>query len=194
MDDVEMGAAPEEGYTGDLMERHHGLQEALVEHGLPHLDVETINGVYGTSRTLRDIIRPRSRRLYRECQHVQPHSLDDVPTVSEDGIESWYEDGKLHRSGDRPAWIYPNLVERWDPESALHERLYPDLIQRWYKHGLLHRDEDLPAEIMADGSQLWFENGLVHRGHGRPAIIWGDGTQVWYEHGKFQKRGPYTPI
>ena len=47
----------------------------------------------------------------------------------------------------------------------------------------LHRDNDLPAIIWPDGTEIWYRNNLCHRDNG-PAVIWSDGTQVWYRNGK----------
>ena len=172
-----------------------GLQEALVKHGLPHLGVTAINGVFGTSRTLRDFIRSRSGHLYRECQYAQPHSLDDVPTVSEDGdgAQRWYQNGQLHRRGNLPAVIIPCRVKRWYQNGKLHRghdqpaEIWADNTQVWYEDGLIHRDEG-PARIEKDGTQIWYQRGVIHRDEG-PAEIHEDGTQIWYQHGKKHRGG-----
>lgn len=57
-----------------------------------------------------------------------------------DGIERWYEDGKLHRLNG-PAVIGPDGREIW------------------YKDGLPHRQSG-PAFIDSDGRQEWWIDGV----------------------------------
>ena len=47
----------------------------------------------------------------------------------------------------------------------------------------LHRDNDLPAMIRTDGSQLWYKDGKQHRDNDLPADIHADGEQQWYKGG-----------
>lgn len=64
-------------------------------------------------------------------------------TISDKGIERWYnENDQLHRE-DGPAVIYPNEV------------------QQWYKNGKLHR-EDGPAVIyLKDCENIYYIHGNI---------------------------------
>jgi len=181
MDDVEMGAAPEEGATRRDLTAYHGLPEALAEHGLKHLNVRTINQVFGTSRSLRDSIRPTSRRLYQRCAKM-----------GDDNVERWYDkDGQLHRDDDLPAVIGPDGSKSWYKHGKRHRiddlpaMIMADGAQRWYEHGVPMRTGGGPAEIWRNGAQVWLdENGEWHRDDDKPAMIWPDGTLFWFQHGK----------
>ena len=82
------------------------------------------------------------------------------------GDQEWYQNGKLHRDGDLPAYIGA------------------DGTQMWYHNGNLHRDSnDQPAMITASGTQKWYRYGNLYRTNGNPAIIRADGTLEWYCHG-----------
>lgn len=59
--------------------------------------------------------------------------------VFDNGIKTWYLNGKLHRE-DGPA------------------REYVDGTKEWYLNGELHR-EDGPAFEYANGNKLWYLNG-----------------------------------
>ncbi len=53
--------------------------------------------------------------------------------------------GLTHRNRDQPAVI-------WKPTSYGQSRF-------WYRYGKNHRDNELPAIIYADGTQVWYING-----------------------------------
>jgi hypothetical protein len=56
---------------------------------------------------------------------------------------------------------------------------------RWMNlNGELHRDNDQPAVIVGDGTQIWYMNGKMHRDNDRPAAICDDGDFLWYQYGK----------
>jgi len=96
--------------------------------------------------------------------------------VKDDGTQSWYINGKLHRE-DGPAIIWGNCTQDGNlrPIAGRHD---------WYKEGKLHRDNG-PAIIWADGSQYWYKNGHRHRDDG-PAIIWHNGYEEWWENDKYK--------
>lgn len=79
------------------------------------------------------------------------------------------QNGKRHRSGDRPAWI--------DKRGTV----------KFYKDGEIHRDGDMPAVISSGGYMAYYEKGLFHRDGGKPARIyseeiveyWKKGRQYW---------------
>ena len=56
-------------------------------------------------------------------------------------------------------------------------------IRKWKKDGVLHRDDDLPAVIYPDGTELYYINGQKHREGDKPAVIFPDGTESYYKHG-----------
>lgn len=56
--------------------------------------------------------------------------------------------------------------------------------QMWFQNGKRHRDEDKPAVIYLDGAQLWFANGLAHRCDDKPACEYLKGEKRWFLHGK----------
>jgi hypothetical protein len=78
----------------------------------------------------------------------------------------WRKNRKLHRDGDKPAWISPN--------DTLH----------WYQNGDPHRDGDKPALIWDDGTLEWFKNGKRHRDYDKPAWIGIDATLEWWKNGE----------
>jgi len=114
--------------------------------------------------------------------------------VKENGSQSWFINGNLHRVGfshaktpqDGPAIIYADGSQYWYLNGNYHREDGPAIIdagsQSWYRHGKRHR-EDGPAFIYADGTQSWWINGICHREDG-PAIIRADGSQEWYINGK----------
>jgi hypothetical protein len=83
-------------------------------------------------------------------------------TKYQDGLEEWYEDGKLHRING-PA-----------VEGADGSRL-------WYQNGILHRI-DGPAIEYLNGMKGWFFEGQRHRIDG-PAVEW-EFSREWYLRGE----------
>ena len=79
------------------------------------------------------------------------------PYFFEDGSissEYWHKDGKLHREGDKPAFIWYH-----EDGSILQER--------WFKDNQRHREGDKPAFIWyrEDGSieeEHWFKDGIEY--------------------------------
>lgn len=65
--------------------------------------------------------------------------------------EKWFQHGKLHRNGDKPAI------------TNFHESL-----REYYKNGVLHREHG-PARV-TEYVEEWFLNGMLHRPL-RPAVI-----------------------
>ena len=59
----------------------------------------------------------------------------------------------------------------------------------WRREGEAHRDNDLPAVVYANGTQVWYLRGQLHRDGDRPAIIYDYGTQVWYQRGGRHRDG-----
>ena len=64
-------------------------------------------------------------------------------------------------------------------------------VEKWYHHGVLHRDNDLPAHVRKEFSdvilqQYYYKNGKLHRDNDKPALI-EDGFQQWYYQGKIHR-------
>ena len=99
---------------------------------------------------------------YRDGSHTEK---------DRDGNLIWKKDGKLHRDGDKPAWISS------------------DGTLAWVKNDQYHRDGDLPAYIGADGRLGWYQNGEMHRDNDKPAWIGADGGLQWYQNGEAHRDG-----
>lgn len=94
--------------------------------------------------------------LHKVCP-VGASSWEDYFTVMEvdkAGDQRWKLHGRLHRGGDKPAYIWARCM------------------QEWYQHGKLHRDGDRPAVVCANGHQEWWQHGKHHRDGGKPIIVW----------------------
>ena len=80
---------------------------------------------------------------------------DELPIISADGSQSWYNNGKRHRV-DGPAIIKANGYKAW------------------YIDGKFHR-VDGPARVGADGTQEWYVKGEYyresHNGEPMPVIV-----------------------
>lgn len=68
------------------------------------------------------------------------------------GLQTWYSDGVIHRSGDLPA------------------KIYADGSVEYYCHGKRHREGGEPAVVYANGTKEWWWNGKRHRANGLPAV------------------------
>lgn len=86
------------------------------------------------------------------------HSYDDLPAkhqLSLGGSSTflWYDEGEIHRDGDKPARI---------SESGIWE---------WRKRGRTHRDGDKPALIgLPPGKGTWYKDGRICREGNKPVI------------------------
>ena len=98
----------------------------------------------------------------------ETHRDHDLPAVVHEGgrMLEWWEHGRLHREGDKPASISPD---------GMHE---------WYWHGELHRDGDQPAAIFSSGTRHWYQDGVLHRDGGLPAVIESTGEKQYWVHGQ----------
>jgi hypothetical protein len=95
---------------------------------------------------------------------------------------------------DEPTEIDNDKTKRWyNKAGQLHRDndlpavIYADGSQIWYQNGKLHRDNDLPAVIWANGTQYWYKNDELHRDNDLPAIVFANGTQYWYQHGHLHR-------
>lgn len=91
------------------------------------------------------------------------NSINDEPAiVSENGNNTWYKDGLIHREG-KPAIKYADGAIGWYINGKRHRIGGPAVtlacgIKSWWKHDKLHR-EDGPAVDYGDGDLEWFING-----------------------------------
>lgn len=86
-------------------------------------------------------------------------------TISDNGIERWYnENNQLHRENG-PAVIWPN-----------------NYCEKWYKNGELHR-EDGPAIIWPNACEQWYKNDQLHREDGPAVVYLKDCKNIYYIHG-----------
>jgi hypothetical protein len=118
------------------------------------------------------------------------HSHNDEPAFikRDHGSKVWYNHGKIHRDGDKPAYISPDGIKMWFKDGKKHRDedrpayIGKDGEKEWWQHGSWHRDGDKPAMVFADGEQRWYKNGgLYTRSGGKPNVIKGDGTKMWYK-------------
>jgi len=121
---------------------------------------------------------------------------------------AWYQNGQVHRDGDKPALVHRDGGTReWYQHGMCHREtldekglvnpavIFSDGSKRWKRNGMYHRDDDLPAvthggiEWWVDGvrycnsGQEWWKNGVRHRDGGNPAVI-SLSYMEWYEYGK----------
>jgi hypothetical protein len=106
---------------------------------------------------------PRTAVTQKADERYRPTTV--TITDDEKKCEETRYKKRLHSRGDEPAVVTQTKKE-------------------WYKEGRLHRDGDLPAVVMADGTQMWYKRGMPHRDGDLPAKILADGTQMWFIKGK----------
>ena len=97
------------------------------------------------------------------------HRNWDLPAVIEsNGIQRWYQHGKIHRGGDRPDVVMTLIGQlEWHQNQDQTCRL--------------HREGDRPALVLSDGTQKWCRDGELHRDGDQPAVIESDGEFTPYE-------------
>jgi hypothetical protein len=86
------------------------------------------------------------------------------------GSKEWWQDGELHRDGDKPA------VEHCDARCF-----------KWYRH----REDNKPAIVLANGSFWFYCHGRRHREGNEPAARIVTGNQIlllWFTHGRLVKK------
>ncbi len=86
-----------------------------------------------------------------------------------------------------PAFTEYKLFGKCHRDNDLPAIVYADRTQMWCKDGEYHRDNNLPAVIYANGIQKWYRHGKLHRDNDLPAIIHASGIQKWYQHGKLHR-------
>lgn len=81
---------------------------------------------------------------YKWCifhkDRLKVHRNGDKPAfIWGDGTNIWCYYGERHRNHDKPAYIKP---------------FGQTIIYKWYKNGKVHRDHDLPSIINSDDSKM----------------------------------------
>ena len=105
------------------------------------------------------------------------------------GTKRWYNNGLLHRTGDKPAVVYLNGTKQWWVNGLKHRDgglpavVYLNGTKQWWVNGKLHRDGDQHACIWSNGTKEWWVNGNRHRDGGLPAVERPDGFNRWYFEG-----------
>lgn len=117
-----------------------------------------------------------------------------ICTTTENGMQIWLNDGKLHREGGpaievvkgstwETAW---GVNEEWWWHGKRHRQGGPAVVKcgckEWYLHGEFHR-EDGPSIEWPDGSKQWYWHGVRHRTDG-PAIITAGKDEEWWLYGE----------
>jgi hypothetical protein len=130
------------------------------------------------------------------------HREGDKPAiVSTDGDMWWLQNSKLYREGNKPTivkhdgtmiWAYSDYywwlprVKR-SPQWQGHRnfQIDPDGTMRWFINNKPGRENDEPAVIYPNGTQVWYGyTNVIHRDGGKPAIVCKDGSKSWFEKGK----------
>jgi hypothetical protein len=118
------------------------------------------------------------------------HSFNDEPSRIKDnrGVKSffWHSLGKLHREGDKPAYIRGEL-KMWFIQGELERGDLPCIekgkLKQWAINGKRGRKNDLPAIECEQGYQ-WFVDGKRHREGGLPTIVFPGKYIAYHVHGK----------
>lgn len=73
--------------------------------------------------------------------------------------------------------------------------LWADGTQMWViNNDQLHRDGDKPAIIWGRGTREWYQYGKKHRTNDQPAYIGCGGTRAWYQYGKLHRGGEQPAV
>ncbi|MBL4898440.1 MAG: hypothetical protein JKX76_02205 [Colwellia sp.] len=186
----------------DLLMKGYELSQEFVRPAVATAYV--VRPVVATAYVVRPVVATAyvvepTINLYSEEEIEQQVQL---PDISEDGTEKYYQEGKLHRNGDQPAVIMSDGSTKYYQDGKLHRPSLngPAVImsdgttQKYYQNGYLHRpDNEGPAVIMSDGTQKYYLYGKLHREGDQPAGIMSDGTQKYYQDGKLHRHHTYGP-
>jgi len=122
------------------------------------------------------------------------HREGDKPAfIGADGNKEWGKNDKLHRVGDKPAVVYANGSKEWWKDGKLHREgdkpavVWADGTKQWFKNDKLHSVGDKPAFIDANGNKYWFKNDKRHREGDKPAVVRANGTKEWYKNDKLMR-------
>lgn len=107
----------------------------------------------------------------------------------QDDLLIWTLNGKMHRDGDKPAFVKKDAVAIWYQHGEIHRDqdkpayVHASGTKEWYHFSDRHRDDDEPAVIKADGTREYWLLDQRHRDNG-PAVIKADGTEEFWTHGQ----------
>jgi hypothetical protein len=153
------------------------------------------------------------------------HRDGDEPAIICEYNMMWVQNDILYREGNKPTIVRADGTMIWatsDKNLSLgyirsdtkwhgqrNFQLDPDGTMRWFINNKPGRENDEPAVILPNGTQIWYSNceikmrhgsintNVIHRDGGKPAIICKDGSMSWFEKGKLVeciKHGKkYTP-
>lgn len=102
---------------------------------------------------------------WRVCGRL--HRVHGPAVFYFNGSQEWWQNGALHRVGDKPAVIWSNGAHFW------------------WQNGERHRGGDAPASIFPDGSREWWRNGVLHRDGDMPAVQYANGLLEWWLNGEY---------
>ncbi len=181
-----------------LCKQYHRVMESHRKVIIEHYTVITVHASTSTEQKStyyrfcgeyhRDSDQPAITEIDYDGEYMSEPSTDltlcsdDECLLSTDDADEytyvyhWYQFGKLHREGDKPAALRTMGQER-----------------EWYCHGKLHRDGDLPAAIYNYGNIYhWYQHGQLHRDGDKPAVITRD--IGWDEQNTISLYPPYTTV
>ena len=88
-------------------------------------------------------------------------------------------------------WRYRGERHRENDQPAV---VYADGSQLWFYHGELHRENDQPAIVYTSGSKQWYYHGKLHRENDQPAVVYADGSKLWYYHGELHRENDQPAV
>lgn len=138
---------------------------------------------------------PQENEIFESQRYV---NFNPPVNLSDEELNQYREEYKQRL--DNVGYTRVNNREEWRNElGALHRDndlpalILPDGTQMWYQNGQLDRDNDLPAIIEADGTKKWYRNGSINRDNDRHNVEQADGTQMWYNVNGFLHRNNDLP-
>jgi ribosomal protein L24E len=153
------------------------------------------------------------------------HREGDKPAIIFENTMMWVQNDILYREDNKPTVVRADGTMIWATSEKIRSLEYiisdtmwcgqrnfqldPDGTMRWFINNKPGRENDEPAVIYPNGTQIWYSNceikvrhrsintSVIHRDGGKPAIICKDGSMSWFEKGKlvkYIKHGKkYTP-
>jgi len=121
-----------------------------------------------------------NERMIKISQLYYGKSVPEIETNVSQNVEVDDENDYQLEHGNK---IWRNKKDQIHRDNDLPAIIRANGTQLWYKKGKWHRDNDKPAVIHADGTQEWYKKGQLHRDNDLPAIICANGDQEWYKEG-----------
>jgi len=181
--------------AGDLFS-HEGIEKGWSLSPTGYRECEWTRDDKGESLTVRtapgDKHRPNWFKAIILSKFPTRKALLKAITIGKSNGNTYhFKNGKLHREGDKPAFIDANGDKEWWKDGKVHrEGDKPAFIdanghRSWFKDGKLHREGDKPAIVLANGTKYWHKEGKRYRIGDKPAVVYANGKKVWYEKGRF---------